>query len=560
MQTHAPNSKEAQLAKAAEITYHQAFRMVYQRKQAFFNATPFSAWIAGQGTSFLCRQGVLCVLHGDVLQISATHATHGTFEICLHDVLGYPDGRITEKLRFDLLEFVDDIIMISCQDVIHCQPSVRSILAIDTRRDIQDVGRLIRKIRLDSHRRLFVRHTSSFICWGTRSGEGSSVGEWVIRVTPMDPQAREVAEYTLSDFHGKDIGSTIAFEIHGDYLYALSTQTTHEVEEIDWTSFYTCIRFPLQMKSPLGSVMERKRIWRRQHSEGPIIDLWTTLSIQTDECADKLFIVEGRREWQNGGSGHARKFYMTMIDPCDFAADSYEDHPLPANDPLVDLLSFADRPHYAPERTRTPWQVHSEPQHGLNRTFPLSHTKFGAYNLANNLFLDLVEDSQCCANSPTSCLRLRMGSRRPAPLDSNSCLELNTGSPQIDGGSSSALPSDDQRPYRYGPINFWPPPASCCPCSQHLHKLMSPYDGTYLSTSITNGALDEYNFVYMIRPRKTYGAELEEPGTIVVLSFCPDIPTNSRSEGAGEVADGMDHSTFRVWRRGRPELCRRGEC
>lgn len=558
IQTHVPTSREARLANAGAITYNQAVRLVYQRHQAFFYATPLSAWVAGQGTSFLCRQGVICVLHEDTLQLSYTHSRSGGYEISLKAILGYHVGRRHLKPQFSLLYLNDNIVTICYQDTTFGNLDARSLLAIDIRRHIPHHERLIRMIPIGNQRRLFVRHTSSFLCWGTRSGEGSSIHEWVIRITPMDPQAKEINEYSLPDFHGKDIGSTVAFEIHDGYFYALSNRTTFEVEEIDWTSFYVCVRFSLQMKKPLGLLVERTNLWRRQHTEGPIIDSWTNLSIQRDECTDKLFIVEGRREWRNGASGHARSFYATMVDPHNFVTDNGEAHPFPAKDPLVGLISPADNPHYAPEETRAPWQVHSEPQHGLDTVFPLSQTKFGAYNFASDIFIDVVEDRQCCVDPSTSCLRLRIGSRKPAPLWYNSSVVTDKGH-LVDECAGVSL-SDDQRTYRYAPIQYWPPPASHCPCSQRLHKLISPEDGTPVRNSIIKGALDEYSFVYMTQPRKSYDARDEVPGTVVVVNFCPDIPTKLGSNGRVEVANGDVCPSEWFWRRGRGEHCAKGEC
>jgi hypothetical protein len=37
---------------------------------------------------------------------------------------------------------------------------------------------------------------------------------------------------------GSEIGSTIWFEFYKGFFYALSEQTSFEVEDINWTSFY----------------------------------------------------------------------------------------------------------------------------------------------------------------------------------------------------------------------------------------------------------------------------------------------------------------------------------
>jgi hypothetical protein len=72
---------------------------------------------------------------------------------------------------------------------------------------------------------------------------------------------------------GSEIGSTICFKFYKGFFYALSNQTSFEVKEIDWTSFYHCVRFPLN--SPYTDLLQKtknKSMWRRQHREDPIND------------------------------------------------------------------------------------------------------------------------------------------------------------------------------------------------------------------------------------------------------------------------------------------------
>ncbi|KAG4426957.1 hypothetical protein IFR05_017560, partial [Cadophora sp. M221] len=118
----------------------------------------------------------------------------------------------------------------------------------------------------------------------------------------------------LPDMVGSEIGSTICFELYKDSFYALSNQTSFEVEEIDWTSFYHCIRFPLN--SPCKALLEKtenKSMWRRQHQEGPIDDRWTSLRLDEDETTGDLRIIEARKEWYLGSSKSQRTYYTTDI-------------------------------------------------------------------------------------------------------------------------------------------------------------------------------------------------------------------------------------------------------
>ena len=115
----------------------------------------------------------------------------------------------------------------------------------------------------------------------------------------------------LRKFFGTDIGQTIAFEIIDGYFYAVSNQSTYEDEEIDWTSYYHCYRFPLRTED--HGILQHKRIWRRQHREGPINDCWTSISIHKHETTGIATIVEARREWVGGTSTHTRTFYVEPL-------------------------------------------------------------------------------------------------------------------------------------------------------------------------------------------------------------------------------------------------------
>lgn len=125
------------------------------------------------------------------------------------------------------------------------------------------------------------------------------------------PTPRVMAQIQLKNFFGTDIGQTVAFEIIDGYFYAVSNQSTYEVEEIDWTSYYHCYRFPLGTED--HGKLQHKRIWRRQHREGPINDCWTSVSIHKDEKTGVVTIVEARREWIGGTSTQTRTFYFELL-------------------------------------------------------------------------------------------------------------------------------------------------------------------------------------------------------------------------------------------------------
>ncbi|GME26335.1 hypothetical protein GTA08_BOTSDO01640 [Neofusicoccum parvum] len=326
--------------------------------------------------------------------------------------------------------------------------------------------------------KLFVRNTANYLLYGTHTGLGAhGHHEWKIHSHSLagdDQPAPNTPALQLDEFVGSDIGSTVAFEIHDGYFYAVSNQTSFVVEEVDWTSFYHCLRFPLDR--PVKEALQvNTRVYRRQHAEGPINDSWTDLSLQADEKTNRLQIVEARREWRNGGSKQERTFYtrevtfpnrseirrrgddvngavadqdvdMQSASPTSALAtapsdatleedDGDEDDDavgsassqvplLPADDLLVQTLSSGNNPHYAPEEERLPRSYHPERRHedGLSNptAFILARTKFRTYNLSCSAFFDLVEDDKCCpdvsAVGGPPCLRLRIGARRRSPF------------------------------------------------------------------------------------------------------------------------------------------------
>lgn len=52
------------------------------------------------------------------------------------------------------------------------------------------------------------------------------------------------------------------------------------------------------------------RIWRRDHREGPINEMWTDLAIRFDETTGRPVIVECRREWADGNSENHQTVYL----------------------------------------------------------------------------------------------------------------------------------------------------------------------------------------------------------------------------------------------------------
>ncbi|KAF2654613.1 hypothetical protein K491DRAFT_679541 [Lophiostoma macrostomum CBS 122681] len=562
IEAHAPHSREAQSAQIQRTTYSEALESIYSRRDAFSNAYPFSARILGHGTAFIYRQGVLCVLHGSVIRISDIYARSELCEIDLSFLSGpnSASGPSCEPL-ISLLHFSDGIISIHCKNRVSW-PRNR-IIAFRTDPALPANQREITSIQLESSSKLFVRHTSSSLYFGTHTGVSSDGHhEWEIQGVSLDNGSFQTQRpIQLVDFFGGDIGSTVAFEIHDGYFYAVSNQTSFDVEELDWTSFYHCIRFPLD--DPHPNVEANKRVYRRQHAEGPIHDSWTDLSIQIDEQTNSPLIVESRREWQKSSSHKMRAFYISEFNTNSTTPSTgnspdsgLRDEPmLPLDDPFSNLVDSTNHPHWAPTQPRYSWNVHPEvlPNTETCRSFLLARTKVRAYNYSCHSFIDLVEDDGCCGvSSSNSCLRIRIGSRRLAPFHWESLGKAESSK------SRQVHPpfTDDDVSYSHSTIKMWPPVGALCPCSLRLHKILNPpfNSGTISNRKIT-GVVDERSLVYMVKPGRTYAPEDDALGVIILIDFSRGPSPAMSADDVINVAEDQWH-----WTPGYHAYCQTGDC
>ncbi len=434
--------------------------------------------------------------------------------------------------------------------------------------------------------RLFVRHTAQYFCYGTHTGTGSDDHrKWEVRCSDYQNNGRRKPGEALlfDDFHGNDIGSTVAFEIHDGYFYAVSNQGTYEVEEVDWTSFYHCVRFPLD--NPAEETLQKdKRVYRRQHAEGAIHDSWTDLTMQHDERTNNLLIVESRREWVGASSQQARTFYTSHVDfdRSIFVDDSLDSNdydradsprfPLPENDILTTLLGSSHNANYMLTPKQYSWTRHPELpptscQLPTLRSFMLSKTRFRAYKSSCSAFIDIVEDTQCCPNQPP-CLRLRVGSRRVAPYVTNP-FDNGHGKPKVKASitprksNDSRVHFEDDTQYRYTPIRMWPPAGMDCPCSTRVHCIMNPDTrgalGICSGRKTVSAVCDERSIVYMVKSNHLYGYHSigssgvnHAPGTIVLVDFGRALTSVPSAEHSGV--------SRWEWTPDQQRRCREGTC
>lgn len=558
-----PFTEEAQLARSGQITYKQAFHAIYNRRNAFSTANPFSARVLGEGQAFLSRQNIVCLLEGYTLHIFDTALQRKINTLHLARLAGPSlEGQVDlfeAAFEINLLNYSHGIV------VLHFTTENRGdqgyVYAIRVGCETAEEERVVQWFRPASSSKLFVRHNATHLCYGTHSGIGTDGHhKWEISLVTLDSKFQSPEKgrtILLENFHGTDVGSTVAFEIHNDHFYAVSNQGTFEVEEIDFTSFYHYICFPLDDPNP-ERIEKNDQLYRRQHKEGPIHDSWTDLTLQVDERTNEIVIVESRREWAQSSSRQSRTFYITKLEPA-----SNEEQILPMDDDFVALnvLDSSNHPRYKPTPDRYSWSQHPEfPKGNPNaRNFILARTKFRGYNYSCSSFLDLVEDDQCCSNNDDPykppCLRLRIGSRRqyiPYTSSHNHGKgEQRERNDNDDIATTKSLTTpqfiDKTTIYHHPPVRMWPPaPATHSPCSAQLHRILNPPlapnngSGAPSQARSITGVLDEHKLVYLVKPAHGYGnftstaaaAARGGMGTLVLVNFSkppelllPSVPT-----------------------------------
>lgn len=413
----------------------------FDRREAFARARPYSALVVGRGTSFLYRDGILCYLSRNMIRVWNVHDAARVENLIDLEAMGrwwWPQVKILSHV-----------------ELLHCQAGILSFLyysanpaggpgrgerwliVIDVRSDDPIVH-----LPILMHRsRIWVRNNDRYLYVGAHDGFGDhGHREWVLQGYDLHKGKPLAPPLSLRDFWGTDLRETIAFEIFNGYLYAVSNRSAFEMEEIDWTSFFWCQRFPVD--EPLPDRVQHREVWRRQHVEGPINDSWTDLGLHRDERTGDPLIIEARKEWKDSDGAQKRTFYTERLDyshgwPEDemrWETASRSGSPADRARPIPDerfakLLGKGDNPQHAPSRPRRPRQFYPEdtgPEPAPN-TFLLSRTRYRTFLPASAAFLDVVldEDPRRAPGSldpprtmPQQQIRLRIGSRvQSSPLD-----------------------------------------------------------------------------------------------------------------------------------------------
>ncbi|EAW09905.1 F-box domain protein [Aspergillus clavatus NRRL 1] len=562
------HTKEGQEAYRAKSGYRRAVGHLFDIKEAFATAQPYSASVLAYGTAFLYKHGSLCYIHNNEIRALNVHSVDRVEQVLnipkviSRAIPGCDPLRYT--IRVSLLNYSDGILAF----LVEMGEGLEAwLLAVDMRRKTDGrSGRLRLRAPLRSTRRLFVRHNKSYLYYGAQSAlSHHGYPQWAIHCVDL-ATGRHVTDkpVELEKLVGNEIGQTVCFEVYQDHLYAVSTLVDFEEEEVDWTSLYmyTCIA---PRRNP--GIVKLADEWRRQHREGPINESWSDLSLRVDEATNQLMILECRREWRNGGSDNCRTYYMTPLpSPAEFPRSKRPEHrpshssmavKLP-DDPLTKTLDSSDKPIYQQGRKRLRRYYHSEypldrdddghssnssnssnssggnssgnspgiytPQQHPRHDFILAKTKFRTYNLSASSFVDLVTDSQPSrqgSHITHDRLRLRTVSRkRKSPIDDSSNMLYP---PDLHDEEGSLLEHSEERFATRG-VRMWPPDDA----PAELTRLLCP------STRVgkIHASADERSLVYAVnQDGLSSGVQ-----AIVLINFDPTI----RHPGLRCLADKTD--------------------
>ena len=460
-------------------------------------------------------------------------------------------GESTRGL-FQILYYSDDIVSCLYRSST-CLNPVAWLIAFNAK-----AGRILTTMELESTYKIFVRHNKEVLYYGTHSEIGTDgYRNWVVRGYDFKSTKWFDQKIYLSDIVGSEVNSTVCFELHQGYFYALSNQTSFEVEEIDWTSFYHCIRFP--QSSPGRQALERTRdrdMWRRQHQEGPIDDRWTSLRLDADESTGDFKIIECRKEWQQGSSRSRRTCYTTEITfPCQTEEDTFSvgyssssslssstsstalaisspkfatyDLSTFPDEPILRLLGPDDNPHHMQPPPRLPQYTHPDNDEPGQQIFTITDSPLRYYHKSAGSFLDLVNDPLPYAQR-TQRLRLRAVSRKARPP--LLCSALQPKKTALFPQPSSDLSVVLEETYASQSAQYWPPLQDTLHLDEDtdaLYKLLNP--PSHLGN--VEGTADERSLVYV-----TGG--YEKPQAIVFVGFDPAIKLVGLKRWGG-IKEGM---------------------
>ena len=304
---------------------------------------------------------------------------------------------------------------------------------------------------------IFVRHTRLYIWCGMFTAVHGRQYAWVL--WGMDFKTLKRTQFSIGLLLHGELGKKVCFEIYQGHLYVVYVRDEQE------SSFYHWSCYAPNHENNQGN----GRLWRLEHRESPIHEMWADLSIQVDEEKGRPVILECRREWLDGRSENHRTYYATPLPTPDEALAMHTKELIRPTDMVDSGEAHSQLPG---KRLVRDCHAEHESSRPLDQRFDFipAHTRYSSYHLATAAYLDLIDDPKWQADGVRSqhCLRLRTKSRK------HSCAIDKRGVKHFDSRGVCLWPSED------APSDLL---ALLCPDS---------------STSLVGAICDERSLIYSI--------------------------------------------------------------
>ncbi|KAJ5288791.1 hypothetical protein N7478_001821 [Penicillium angulare] len=512
------------LKNRAGYTYRKAVGHRFDIHEAVATADPYSVCVLAYGADFIYNQGFLCYRAGNDIRLLNVHAAdkqERVFNLLgllrrLHPGPGSPDPDVVH--RVSLLRYADGIIVFRVDDFA-AQEDMLLAIDIGTRTDNPKKKRLLFRGRIPSSAPLFVRHCGTYLWYGFFSAVGGSDGVWDIHGVDLTASDEPSLVFPLAHVGDGDIGQYLTFEIYNEHLYAVSTQVASDDDERYSSYYHWFCHAPRHNRRCWND-----RLWRREHCEGPINEMWTDLSIRTDEVTGRPVILECRREWPDGKSENHRTYYTQPLPTPEEALATYGETETPTmfptfrnNSPDCPKTTDNSNEHRPAKRLRRDY--HAEYESTQDQTqrqeFIAARTKHRNYNHAASTFIDLVNDPAPQADGFRSQDRLRLRTvsrKRKCPVDEvgdEGTKGLLLGPTQYNEDGSPVEGSEERFVSRG--VHMWP--SDDCP--RELQQILCP-DSRINTIKATS---DERSLIYSIQ---CAGLPMGHKA-LVLISFDPQI-------------------------------------
>jgi hypothetical protein len=255
--------------------------------------------------SYLYCHRTLCYNLDDRLRILGLHGSESVEEVVsIPDLLrdAAPEGYDGQTGTFQILYFCHRIVGCIFTPIHPKIPDQRTLLIAFHLR----TASILVVQSIQSVHKTFARFTRNFLYFGTNSGNIiNGQEEWIIQCYDFRRRKWFKEEHLVPDI----AGSTVCFTVVNDAPVAVTNQTFFKFEGSDCIS-YSCVTI-----TPCGDRLEVETTseCRRNHTEGPIDDRWTSLHLEIDETEGFLKIIEGRKEWYRGSSKAEMTYYTTNL-------------------------------------------------------------------------------------------------------------------------------------------------------------------------------------------------------------------------------------------------------